>query len=47
MRAGLADSVDRIHLAIARESLSRYSVLLDSSETQKWLARIRKLNISD
>jgi ClpP class serine protease len=47
VKAGLADGVDRVHLALARESINYDSVLLDKSELQKWLERIRRLNISD
>jgi hypothetical protein len=39
--------VDRVHLALARENINNDSVLLDKSDIQKWLERIRKLNISD
>jgi hypothetical protein len=47
VQVGIADSVDRVHLALARESIYKDSVLLDKSKIQKWLEQIRKLNISD
>jgi hypothetical protein len=37
VHAGLADSIDRVHLALAREGINYDSVLLDKSNLQKWL----------
>lgn len=37
VEAGLADGVDSVHLALARENILNDSVLLDKSEIQKWL----------
>ncbi len=47
VKYGLADNVDRIHLALGRESIQKDAVLLDKNKFQKWFDRIRKLNISD
>ena len=35
--AGLADGIDRVHLAMARENLQNDSVLIDKNSIQKWL----------
>ena len=47
VRLGLADEVDRIHLALAKQNLQKNAWLLDKSNIQKLLQKIRKLNISD
>lgn len=47
VKYGLADTVDRVHLALGRESIQKDAVLLDKNNFQKWFDRIRKLNISD